>query len=106
MKSEYDSWFVNLASVAILIMVVVSSFFAVVYVITQSKLWLVPAVLAGIGIALIAVSSRIRRNILESLKPRIKYERKDLNRGFLIVLLVLLPILIGSIVFILNNIQR
>ena len=106
MRSEYDPWFVNLASVAILIMVVVSSLFAVVYVVTQSKLWLVPAVLAGIGITLIAIFSRIRRNILESLRPRVKYERKALNRGFLIVLLVLLPILIGGIVFVLNNIQR
>lgn len=106
MKSEYDPWYVNLASVAILIIVVVSSFFAVVYVISQSKLWLVPAVLAGIGIALIAVFSRIRRNILESLRPRVKYDRKALNRVFRIVLLVLLPILMGGIIYVLNNIQK
>ncbi len=106
MKSEYDPWYVNLASVAILIIVVVSSFFAVVYIISQSKLWLVPAVLVGIGIALIAVFSRIRRNILESLQPRIKYDRKALNQVFFIVSLVLMPILVGAIIFVLNYIKK
>jgi hypothetical protein len=106
MKSEHDPWYVNLASVAILLMVVVCSFFAVFYIISQSKAWLVLALLAVIGIAVIVLFGRIRRNILESLRPRLKYDRKKLNQGFFIAFLVLLPALIGAIVFVLNYIQE
>jgi hypothetical protein len=106
MKSEHDPWYVNFASVAILIMVVVCAFLIVASVISQSKAWLVPAVLMGIGIALTAFFRRIRRNILESLRPRLKYERKKLNYGFKVALLVLLPALIGAIVFVLNYMQE
>jgi hypothetical protein len=106
MRSEHDPWYVNIASVAILILVVACCFFAVAYVASQSKLWLVPAILAGSGIALVAVFSRIRRNIIESLKPRIKYQRKALNRGFMIMLLVLLPVLITIIIQVLKSLER
>jgi hypothetical protein len=106
MKSEHDPWYVNFSSVVILILVVVCAFLIVAYVVSQSKTWLVPAVLVGIGIVLIAFFPRIRRNIIESLKPRIKYERKALNRGFMIMLLVLLPVLIAIIIRVLKNLER
>lgn len=106
MKSEYDPWYVNFSSVIILILVVVCSFLIIAYVVSQSKMWLVPAVLVGIGIVLVAVFPRIRRNILESLKPRVRYERKVLNEGFKVALIVVVTALVGIVIFILNSIKR
>ncbi len=102
MKSEYDPWYVNFSSVIILILVVVCSFLIVAYVVSESKMWLVPAVLVGIGIVIIVVFPRIRRNILESLKPRARYERKVLNEGFRVALIIVVTALVGVVIFILN----
>lgn len=106
MKSEHDPWYINFPSVLIVILVVVCSFLIVAYVISQSKLWLVPAVLVGIGIVFIAVFPRIRRNILESLRPRIRYERKVLNEGFKVALIILVTALVGIIIYVLKYLQK
>jgi hypothetical protein len=94
MKSEYDPWYVNFSSVIILILVVVCSFLIVAYVVSESKV--------GIGIVIIVVFPRIRRNILESLKPRARYERKALNEGFRVALIIVVTALVGIIIYILK----
>jgi membrane protease YdiL (CAAX protease family) len=106
MKSEHDPWYINFSSVVILILVVVCCFLIVAYVVSQSKLWLVPAFLVGIGIIIIAIFPRIRRNILESLRPRVKYERKALNEGFKVALIIVLTALVGVVIYVLKNLEK
>ncbi len=89
--SEYDPIGLNYLSCIVFLIIVTGIVFLLISVFSQNKFWEVSIFLLVLGITIVSLVKPLRKNVIESIIPRLRYKNPAINKAlkwFLIAMII------------------